>query len=188
MHRPRNSRLSLLFLAALLSCPMAGVVFGQAAPAPTGTTRANIPRPEELEPGVDTTKSTPAAPAPDPGSTSAASPPSSAAPPATAAAKSVPPKDAAGAKSAGRKGPDKLELETTDVTGNSELPKVLYIVPWKRSDLGDMVGRPVNSLLDEVLQPLDRDVFNRQNRYYDALKPQDAGAKSDAAQGSGVKP
>jgi hypothetical protein len=65
---------------------------------------------------------------------------------------------------------------------------VLYIVPWKRSDLGDMVGRPVNSLLDEVLQPLDRDVFNRQNRYYDALKPENAGAKSDAAQGSGVKP
>ena len=28
----------------------------------------------------------------------------------------------------------------------------------------------------------------RENRYYDALKPEDAGAKSDAAQGSGVKP
>jgi hypothetical protein len=95
---------------------------------------------------------------------------------------------AAGAKATGKKGPDRLELETTDVTGNSELPKVLYIVPWKRSDLGDMVGRPVNSLLDEVLQPLDRDVFNRQNRYYDALKPENAGAKSDAPQGSGVKP
>ena len=111
-----------------------------------------------------------------------------AAPRATAAANGAAPKAAAGAKAAGKKGPDRLELETTDVTGNSELPKVLYIVPWKRSDLGDMVGRPVNSLLDEVLQPLDRDVFNRQNRYYDALKPENAGAKSDAAQGSGVKP
>jgi hypothetical protein len=68
------------------------------------------------------------------------------------------------------------------------LPKVLYIVPWKRSDLGDMVGRPVNSLLDEVLQPVDRDVFKRENRYYDALKPQAAEAKPDAAQGSGAKP
>jgi hypothetical protein len=74
------------------------------------------------------------------------------------------------------------------VTGNSELPKVLYIVPWKRSDLGDMVGRPVNSLLDEVLQPVDRDVFKRENRYYDALKPQAGEAKPDAAQGSGAKP
>jgi hypothetical protein len=47
----------------------------------------------------------------------------------------------------------------------------MYVVPWKRSDLGDLVGRPVNSLLDEVLQPVDRDVFKRENRYYDALKP-----------------
>jgi hypothetical protein len=188
MHRPRNLRLSLLLLTALLSCLATGVVLGQAAPAASGATPANIPRPEELEPAVDTTKSTPAVPAPDPAGPAAASPPPSAAPRATAAPNSAPPKDAAGAKAAGRKGPDKLELETTDVTGNSELPKVLYIVPWKRSDLGDMVGRPVNSLLDEVLQPLDRDVFNRQNRYYDALKPENDGAKSDAAQGSGVKP
>jgi hypothetical protein len=46
---------------------------------------------------------------------------------------------------------------------------VLYIVPWKRADLGDLVGKPVNSLLDEVLTPVDRDVFKRENRYYRAL-------------------
>jgi hypothetical protein len=178
----------MLFLAGLLASLPAGLVLGQAAPA-------NIPRPEELEPGVDTSKSTPPASAPNPGSAAAASTaPPPAAPRAPAAANDAAPKGAvgakgaAGAKAAGRKGPDRLELEATDITGNSELPKVLYIVPWKRSDLGDMVGRPVNSLLDEVLQPLDRDVFNRQNRYYDALKPENAGAKSDAAQGSGVKP
>jgi hypothetical protein len=74
---------------------------------------------------------------------------------------------------------DSIELDTTQITGNRELPKVLYIVPWKRSDLGDLVGKPVNSLLDEVLTPVDRDVFKRQNRYYDALKP-DA-AKDPAA-------
>jgi hypothetical protein len=82
---------------------------------------------------------------------------------------------------------DSLELDTTQITGNRELPKVLYIVPWKRSDLGDLVGKPVNSLLDEVLTPVDRDVFKRQNRYYDALKPDDAkdaaGAASDPASG-----
>ena len=79
---------------------------------------------------------------------------------------------------------DSLELDTTQITGNRELPKVLYIVPWKRSDLGDLVGKPMNSLLDEVLTPVDRDVFKRQNRYYDALKPDDAGkagAASDPA-------
>ena len=64
---------------------------------------------------------------------------------------------------------DELDLDSTTVTGNQELPKVLYILPWKQSDLGDLVGRPVNSLLDEVLEPVDRDVFRRQARYYDSL-------------------
>jgi hypothetical protein len=64
---------------------------------------------------------------------------------------------------------DEVDLGTTSITGNQELPKVLYIVPWKRSDLGDLVGRPVNTLLDEVLSPVDPDVFKRHLEYYDAL-------------------
>jgi hypothetical protein len=92
-----------------------------------------------------------------------------------------------GAARAG-KGTDRVELETTDITGNRELPKVLYIVPWKRSDLGDLVGKPPNSLLDEVLQPIDRDVFLRENRYYDALKPDVAGPRAGTVPGSGEKP
>ena len=55
---------------------------------------------------------------------------------------------------------------------------MLYVVPWKRSDLGDLAGKPANSLLDEVLAPVDRDVFKRQNRYYDALKPDAAGGRT----------
>ena len=82
---------------------------------------------------------------------------------------------------------DSLELDTTQITGNRELPKVLYIVPWKRSDLGDLVGKPVNSILDEVLTPVDRDVFKRQNRYYDALKPDDAKDAAGAATGANEK-
>jgi len=64
---------------------------------------------------------------------------------------------------------DTLYLGTTSVTGSQELPKILYIVPWKRSDLGDLVGRPVNTLLDEVLAPVDPEVFQRHLEYYDAL-------------------
>ena len=64
---------------------------------------------------------------------------------------------------------DQLDLGTTSITGNQELPKVLYIVPWKKSDLGDLVGRPVNTLLDEVLAPVDPEVFERHLDYYDAL-------------------
>ena len=51
---------------------------------------------------------------------------------------------------------------------------MLYIVPWRSAELGDLVGRPVNSLLDEVLEPVDRDVFRRQNRYFEALQPNEA--------------
>jgi len=98
-------------------------------------------------------------------------------PPGTAPA--VPPSTQQGAR-AGRV-MDRLSLDATQVTGNSELPKVLYIVPWKRADLGDLAGRPVNSLLDEVLTPIDRDVFRRENRYYDALE---AGATPPRREGT----
>lgn len=64
---------------------------------------------------------------------------------------------------------DQLLLDPTSIRGNRELPRVLYIVPWKDSRLGDVVGKPVNSLIDEVLAPLDRDVFLRQTKYFDQL-------------------
>ena len=64
---------------------------------------------------------------------------------------------------------DRLELGRTEITGNQELPKVLYIVPWQKSDPGELMGRPVNTLLDEVLAPLDREEFVRQVDYYDDL-------------------
>jgi hypothetical protein len=69
---------------------------------------------------------------------------------------------------------DRIELETTQISGNRELPKVMYVVPWRKPDLGDFSGRPPNSLLDEALAPLDRDVFRRQNRYYASLASQAA--------------
>ena len=64
---------------------------------------------------------------------------------------------------------DRLELGRTEITGNQELPKVLYIVPWQKSDPGDLTGKPVNSLIDEVLAPLDREEFVRQVEYYNDL-------------------
>jgi hypothetical protein len=64
---------------------------------------------------------------------------------------------------------DHLELDPTSITGNRELPKVMVIVPWKRADLGDLTGRPTNSLLNEVLAPVDREVFRRELRYFEAL-------------------
>jgi hypothetical protein len=65
---------------------------------------------------------------------------------------------------------DSMELSRTEVHGNQELPKVLYIVPWQKSNPGDLMGRPVNTLLDEVLAPLDRDEFRRQVEYFNDLE------------------
>ena len=64
---------------------------------------------------------------------------------------------------------DRMELESTSIRGNQELPRILYIVPWKDPSLGDVSGKPVNSLVDEVLAPLDRDVFRRHTSYFDQL-------------------
>ena len=68
---------------------------------------------------------------------------------------------------------DEMELGRTEITGNQELPKVLYIVPWRKSDPGDLTGKPVNTLLDEVLAPIDRSEFIRQVDYYHDLYGKD---------------
>jgi hypothetical protein len=67
-------------------------------------------------------------------------------------------------------GVDRLDLNTATVTGDREQPKVMYIVPWKSSDMGDLSGRPMNSLLDEALAPVDRDEFKREVAYFNAVK------------------
>jgi hypothetical protein len=132
--------------------------------------------PDDLQPGVNTS----AMPAQPPAASPASSPaPAPGATPAEGKAKGGAP--AAAAKSAkGGKAMDRLDLDTTQITGNKELPKVMYVVPWKRADLGDLTGKPANSLVDEVLQPVDRDVFNREERYYHTVAPQKSSADTPA--------
>jgi hypothetical protein len=60
---------------------------------------------------------------------------------------------------------DRADMDRTQIIGNRELPKVLYIVPWKKPLPGELSGRPLDSVLDEALAPVDRDVFRRQVRY-----------------------
>ncbi len=68
---------------------------------------------------------------------------------------------------------DELELSRTEITGNQELPTVMYIVPWQKSDPGELMGKPVNTLLDEILAPIDRSEFMRQIDYYGDLHTKD---------------
>ena len=134
----------------------------QTSPAPRTEPgrRAPLADVADVEPAVDvgrTSARSPAAPAP-------------AAPPPAAPSPAAPPPAAPTVRTAaGGRVLDTLDLGTTSITGNQELPKVLYIVPWKRSDLGDLVGRPVNTLLDEVLAPIDPEVFERHQYYYETL-------------------
>jgi len=64
---------------------------------------------------------------------------------------------------------DRIDMEGTSIIGNQELPKILYIVPWKNSELPDMNQLPLQSLIDEILQPLDREEFQREVNYYHSL-------------------
>jgi hypothetical protein len=70
---------------------------------------------------------------------------------------------------------DRADLDRTQVIGNRELPKVLYIAPWKKPPPGDLAGRPLISVLDDAMAPVDRDVFRRTVQY-------DTQARSAAAQ------
>ncbi len=60
---------------------------------------------------------------------------------------------------------DRADIDRTQIIGNRELPKVLYIVPWKKPLPATLSGRPVTSVLDEALAPIDRDVFRREVLY-----------------------
>jgi hypothetical protein len=74
-----------------------------------------------------------------------------------------PPPTAAAATS---KAVDRLNLDATAITGNRELPKVMSIVPWKAAEPPGGPDRPLGSLIDELLAPLDRDEFRREINYY----------------------
>jgi hypothetical protein len=188
--RAQTQRLIPLLIAAVLAA--AATVAGAQNAAPPAR---ETPRPEDIDPAVNTSETPPTSeretPRPEDIDPAVNTSPQTPAPSAAAAASQQPaaaPADAQAARPAAGargRGMDRLELDTTQITGNRELPKVLYIVPWKRSDLGDLVGKPVNSLLDEVLTPVDRDVFKRENRYYRALTP--GAAENDALSANDVK-
>ncbi len=60
---------------------------------------------------------------------------------------------------------DKLEMEGISIVGNSELPRSFYIVPWKQPELRASAGKPVNTLIDAVLLPIERETFQRRLKY-----------------------
>jgi len=64
---------------------------------------------------------------------------------------------------------EKMDMDGMSVIGNRELPKALFIVPWKDPKAELTPERPVNSLVDEALQPVDPEVFRRKLDYFDTV-------------------
>jgi hypothetical protein len=170
-----------------------GATPGTAA-TPAGRPAKGTAQSEAGEPRADTSSPTnPGETTDRPAATSSAGRP----PPATAApasgrspaagrtsADSAAPGSAPGQKAGSKV--DRLQLGTATVTGDREQPKVMYIVPWKQSDIGDLAGKPMNSLVDEILAPVDRDVFKREVVYYHAVQAvgsQNAAPPKPAQQG-----
>jgi hypothetical protein len=50
------------------------------------------------------------------------------------------------------------------ILGNEEAPKSLVIVPWKSSRMGDELD--LSDTLDDRAQPVDKEVFLREMRFY----------------------
>jgi hypothetical protein len=154
-------RTSLKYLSFSALFCFASIALAQEPPAPKPTpqSEAGEPRANTSSPAQPTAQSEAGEPRAG-GSKAAARPPK----PGTATT-------ADGlTKAKGPGGSDRLDLGTATVTGDREQPKVMYIVPWKRSDIGDLAGKPMNSLVDEILSPVDRDVFKREVVYYKAVQ------------------
>lgn len=56
-------------------------------------------------------------------------------------------------------------LSGMSILGNEEAPKSLVIVPWKSSRMGDELS--LSDTLDDRAQPVDKEVFLRELRFYE---------------------
>lgn len=63
-----------------------------------------------------------------------------------------------------------MTMEST-ITGSQEQPQVMSIVPWQAPVPSSGLYRPISrgAVENEILQPLDREVFKREVHYYDGL-------------------
>jgi 2'-5' RNA ligase len=55
----------------------------------------------------------------------------------------------------------RLDMEGAAIFGNKESPNVLYVVPWRQAKRLTGMMAPEMNTMEELLVPLDRDVFRR---------------------------
>lgn len=66
------------------------------------------------------------------------------------------------------------EVTGTTIIGTKEAPNVLNVVPWQGKELNadpwDIRPSPAQSVLEDSLQPIDRDVLRREIEYFNLIQ------------------
>lgn len=69
---------------------------------------------------------------------------------------------------------DDTEVTGTTIIGTKEAPNVLNVVPWQGRELNadpwDIRPSAAQSVLEESLQPVDRDVLRREIEYFNLIQ------------------
>jgi len=75
----------------------------------------------------------------------------------------------------------KIELDETVISGNQELPKVLYIVPWQQPDGLPEIELSTDFAETELFRRLYPPAYRRELAYFEAATASaDAGATSNS--------
>jgi hypothetical protein len=64
---------------------------------------------------------------------------------------------------------EKMTMDGLQVIGNKEMPNILYILPWQTAQLPTMVELPLSGLIQDALQPVDRESILRRRHYQEVV-------------------
>ena len=65
---------------------------------------------------------------------------------------------------------DVVESEGTRIIGDSDMPKSLYIVPWKKPALPILSSRPVTPFVNDALSLINRESLAAQIKYNELIQ------------------
>ncbi len=71
---------------------------------------------------------------------------------------------------------EKITMDSLQVIGNKEMPNILYILPWQTAQLPSMVELPLSGLIQDALQPVDRESMLRRKYYQEVVVSSESGS------------
>lgn len=63
-----------------------------------------------------------------------------------------------------------LDLDTINIKGNVEMPRIVYLTGWRKPPKGDILQQTLEKQHSDEISALDRDVLRRQINYYRKLE------------------